>query len=66
MRSPDHPRVHPVCSACSPVWRRPGPSEASKMTTWRPGRGSFAGIFAGEQRRTERRQIARPHAQIER
>jgi hypothetical protein len=28
--------------------------------------GSFAGIFAGEQRRTESRQIERFHVQIER
>jgi hypothetical protein len=41
-------------------------SRASKMMTWRARLGSFAGIFAGEQRRTARRQVGRPYAQIER
>jgi len=44
----------------------PDSSRTFKMMTWRAGYGSFAGIFAGEQRRTEGRRIERSHAQIER
>ena len=46
--------------------RRFKSSRTSKMMTWPTVRGSFAGIFAGEPKRTERRQIERFHAQIER